>query len=302
MFASFASVFLSAILSALPFLLLGCVFSGAAQVYFRPEDLARLIPRQPVLAALAGSLLGLFLPTGDAGTLPLARRLAIKGAPPALVMAFLASAPSLNLVAAAASLAALGPGLLFWGRLGMTLVIGWSTGMIFSLEVGSAALFRFPAPSGQGPEPASLEPSPGDATARPAPSLDRAIQVSVDDFFHFGAFAVLGAALAALARLGLPQALLLSAGPGPLARCAALAGLGFVYSSSSMEIAFTGLGLARSVSAGPLLAFLVFAPVFDLKRLPVTFATLRARPALYLGLVSFAMTLAMSLAIAYLNP
>jgi uncharacterized membrane protein YraQ (UPF0718 family) len=50
--------FFGIFIEAFPFLLIGTFASGLVEVFVNKDDLARLIPRQPVLAALMGTLLG----------------------------------------------------------------------------------------------------------------------------------------------------------------------------------------------------------------------------------------------------
>ena len=53
-FQTFVTIFLGIFIEAVPFLLAGSVVSGLIEVYLKRETLFRLIPRQPVVAALMG--------------------------------------------------------------------------------------------------------------------------------------------------------------------------------------------------------------------------------------------------------
>ncbi len=60
---------------ALPFLLLGTLASGAVEVFVNQDSLKLFIPVNPILAAMAGSVMGLFFPVCECGVVPLVRRL-----------------------------------------------------------------------------------------------------------------------------------------------------------------------------------------------------------------------------------
>jgi uncharacterized membrane protein YraQ (UPF0718 family) len=134
LFSQITVVFLGIFIEAVPFLLLGTLASGLVEVFFNQEELTRLIPRRPVLAALTGSLLGLFIPVCECGVVPLTRRLFQKGIPTAAGISFLLAAPVLNPVVIASTYAAFGLGPVFWGRLGLTLGIAVITGLVFSRQ------------------------------------------------------------------------------------------------------------------------------------------------------------------------
>ena len=61
-FQTFVTIFLGIFIEAVPFLLAGSVVSGLIEVYLKRETLFRLIPRQPVVAALMGASMGLLFP------------------------------------------------------------------------------------------------------------------------------------------------------------------------------------------------------------------------------------------------
>ncbi len=90
------TLFLSIVVQAMPFLLLGVFLSGLLAVFVDGSQLARFFPKGKVGSAVAGGALGFFFPVCECGNLPVARQLVIKGIPPHVAVAFLLAAPVFN--------------------------------------------------------------------------------------------------------------------------------------------------------------------------------------------------------------
>lgn len=100
------TVFLALMLQALPFLVLGTLLGGAVSGYLRPALVARIVPRRPAVAVGVAGLAGAALPGCECSSVPLARRLAARGVPPAAALSFLLAAPAVNPVVVVATLVA----------------------------------------------------------------------------------------------------------------------------------------------------------------------------------------------------
>ncbi|MEM7555389.1 MAG: permease [Cyanobacteria bacterium P01_A01_bin.84] len=90
------TLFLSLLVEAMPFLLLGVIFSSFLQVFMDEQKLAAMMPRNPLLGSLVGSLVGFLFPVCECGNVPVARRLLMKGVPTSVVIGFLLAAPTIN--------------------------------------------------------------------------------------------------------------------------------------------------------------------------------------------------------------
>jgi len=75
------TLFLSLLVEAIPFLLLGVLFSGLLLGFVDERKLVSRIPRNPLLAALMGSSIGFLFPVCECGNVPVARRLLMQGVP-----------------------------------------------------------------------------------------------------------------------------------------------------------------------------------------------------------------------------
>ncbi|MEN9221336.1 MAG: permease, partial [Thermostichus sp. BF3_bins_97] len=90
------TLFLSIVVQAMPFLLLGVFLSGLLAVFVDGSQLARFLPKGKVGSAVTGGALGFFFPVCECGNLPVARQLVLKGIPPHVAVAFLLAAPVFN--------------------------------------------------------------------------------------------------------------------------------------------------------------------------------------------------------------
>lgn len=140
-------------LIALPWLILGTAVATGLFL-FTPRDVwERRLPRSPWLRVLLGMTLGLLLPVGQIGALPITKRLLWDSASPGLAIAFWLTAASLN------------PFLMWqlWQSLpdnhdvaffhaGLSAVIIWAIAGLFSLQqqqmtqtIGETTEFKYPA-------------------------------------------------------------------------------------------------------------------------------------------------------------
>ncbi|HEY9705162.1 MAG TPA: permease, partial [Allocoleopsis sp.] len=90
------TLFLSLLVEAMPFLLLGVLFSSALLLFIDENKLISILPRNPFLGALIGSCIGFLFPVCECGNVPVARRLLLQGAPTSVAIGFLLAAPTIN--------------------------------------------------------------------------------------------------------------------------------------------------------------------------------------------------------------
>ncbi len=288
LFSQATAVFLGIFIEAVPFLLLGTLASGLVEVFFDQDELGRLLPGHPVLAALAGSLLGLFIPVCECGVVPLTRRLFQKGVSPAVGIAFLLAAPVINPVVIASTYAAFGFSPVFWGRLGLTLGIAWITGLVFSRQTDVNLLLRAPVV----PVPAILsDPSMPAAKPSVAARLRRVAVIAGDEFFEMGRYLVIGSMLASVLQMWVPQPVLAGLGRGPVLSVVVMAVIAVLLSVCSTVDAFIALAFVGQFSSGALLSFLVYGPMVDIKSILMFSRVFRRRSVIYLVLLPLLLTL-----------
>ena len=90
------TLFLSLLVEAMPFLLLGVLFSGVLLLFVDERQLIAKLPKNPLLGALVGSFVGFLFPVCECGNVPVARRLLMQGVPAPVAIGFLLAAPTIN--------------------------------------------------------------------------------------------------------------------------------------------------------------------------------------------------------------
>jgi uncharacterized protein len=290
--SNFSGIFLAIFFEAAPFLLLGTLGSGFVEEFVSQEDLARWMPRSPLLGALVGAFLGLFVPVCECGVVPFTRRLLGKGLPLSSAVTILLAAPVVNPIVIASTLAAFGLGPIFWGRLGFSFVIAVAVGVIFS---------RFQAEVILRPDVilphrlrVELHPSAVDAqlvASKPVERIRRMLVIAADEFFEIGRYLVLGASLAALMQTFIPQSALLAIGQGPVLSVLMLLVVAVLLSICSTVDAFIALAFVNTFSQGAVLAFLVFGPMVDIKSSLLYLRLFKRKPTGLLILLPFLFSL-----------
>lgn len=289
--SQFTAVFLGIFIEAVPFLLLGTLASGLVEVFFDRDELARILPRKPFLAALTGSLLGLFLPVCECGVVPLTRRLFQKGVPSAVGISFLLAAPVINPVVIASTYAAFGFSPVFWGRIALTLGVALVTGMVFSLQPDVNQILRDPLPvhTPDTPLVVSLDAQP--AAASFGQRLRQVVIIAGDEFFEMGRYLVIGSMMAALLQTFIPQQVLAALGRGPVLSVVVMAAIAVLLSVCSTVDAFIALAFIGQFPTGALLSFLVYGPMVDIKSTMMFTRVFRRRGVIYLVFLPLLLTL-----------
>jgi uncharacterized protein len=90
------TLFLSLLVEAIPFLLLGVLFSSLLLLFVDESTLVGIMPKNPLLGAFVGSLIGFLFPVCECGNVPVARRLLMQGVPIPVAIGFLLAAPTVN--------------------------------------------------------------------------------------------------------------------------------------------------------------------------------------------------------------
>ena len=91
-----ATIFVSIVVQALPFLVLGVVLSGAIAAFVPASFWKKALPKNPALAVPVAGAAGAVLPGCECASVPVANGLMARGVAPAAALAFLLSAPAIN--------------------------------------------------------------------------------------------------------------------------------------------------------------------------------------------------------------
>src|SRR6476469_2031965 len=137
------TLFLSLLVEAIPFLLLGVLFSGLLQFFVDERRLLSILPKNPLLGAFTGSCIGFLFPVCECGNVPVARRLLMQGAPAPVAIGFLLAAPTINPIVFWSTWVAFRdqPEIVFL-RVGLSLAIATIIGCVFSAQADLRPLLQ----------------------------------------------------------------------------------------------------------------------------------------------------------------
>ncbi|MFN3926361.1 MAG: permease [Pseudanabaenaceae cyanobacterium] len=308
------TLFLSLMVEALPFLLLGVLLSGVLLLFVDDRYLMRFLPKQPILGALAGSALGFCLPVCECGNIPLARRLVTQGVPLSVAISFLLAAPTINPVVIWATWTAFPdqPEIVVW-RVVLSLAVSTIVGAIFSVQSDPRPLLQprvaLAVPAHPQPQntltgnfwlgqPMALETMPMLWQNKSLPEkLVALLENTVSETRQLGAVLVFGSAIAAVVQVFVPREWVLSLGQGQVSSIVAMMLLAAIVSICSTVDAFFALAFASTFTTGSLLSFLVFGPMIDLKGVALMLTLFRQKTIAYIFLLAGLLTFTASLLI-----
>lgn len=303
-FHTLVTIFLGIFIEAVPFLIAGSLVSGLIAEFLHHDRLLALLPRQPVWAALVGVVMGFAFPVCECGVVPVTRRLYAKGLPLPVGVAFLLAAPVVNPVVLGSTYAAFGWGPVLIGRFVGTLLIAFVVGLIFTWMTPAQMLrpirvagdqIRLLALAGGGWGDASgaeeTEVEEGATFAQEDGRWWRAFAIAGDEFLDMVRYLILGSLLAATMQTFVPQATLMALGRGPVLSVLVLMLLAFVLSICSTVDSFVALSFVNSFTTGPIVSFLVFGPMVDIKSALMFLGVFRRRVVLLLIALPFFLTL-----------
>ncbi len=251
------TVFLSVLLPALPFLVLGTLGSAAVTAFVPASLLERALGRHPLAAVPVAGAAAVVLPTSDCEPVPTAAALLRRGVLPAAALTFMLASPAVNPVVLIATAVAFpgAPGMVA-ARFAASLVTAIALGLLW-LRLG---------------RPEWLAPQP----VRRARGWTGFWSSSRRDLVRAGGFLVVAAFAVAVLQVVLPAAWLQTIGHNVWFSVVALALFAVLVSVTSGADAF----VAASLTQFPLtarLAFLVVGPMLDLQLLSAQATTLGPR-------------------------
>ncbi|PWW07506.1 hypothetical protein DFQ01_102404 [Paenibacillus cellulosilyticus] len=272
---AFTTIFLSVVLEALPFMLLGVIVSALLQVFVSEQAIRRLAPRHAILGSIFGALLGLLFPLCECGMIPVVRRLIRKGMPAYIGIVYILAGPIVNPIVFASTYTAFHaqPSILY-GRMALGFLVAFLIGLILSRSMKANPLrVEHAAPIHTHSHEASDHIGRAPLGTRLASTLGHASE----EFFDMGKYLIVGAMLTAIIQTGVDRSSLHAIASHEALSQLFMMAFAYFLSLCSTSDAFVAASFSHLFAAGPLLAFLVFGPMIDLKNTLMLFSTFRAR-------------------------
>lgn len=266
-FLQLNSIFISILIEAIPFILIGVILSGIIQMFVSEEMIARIMPKNRFLAVLFGALAGVLFPACECGIIPITRRLLLKGVPLHAGVAFMLTAPIINPIVLFSTYIAFGNrwSVVFY-RDGLALAVSLIIGVILSYQFKDNQLLKPDEPGHHHHHHGTL-----------LQKLGGTLRHAIDEFFSVGKYLIIGAFIAAAMQTYVKTSTLLAIGQNDVSSSLVMMGLAFVLSLCSEVDAFIASSFSSTFSLGSLIAFLVFGAMVDIKNLLMMLAAFKKR-------------------------
>jgi hypothetical protein len=260
------TVFLSILMQAFPFILIGVLVSSIIQVYISSETIVKLFPRKMGMGYIAAMFAGVFIPVCDCGIIPVAARLIKKGVPLATAVTFMLSAPIVNPIVIISTLYAF-PGQpaialyrVFFG-LAVALAVGLSLFYYsYSKSLLLGDLDNLSCNCGYCNEETLSKAGFGN-------KLSSIFKHAGSEFFEVGKFLIMGAFLSSLVQTTVPKDIFNLLGDNSAISLMVMMATAFVLSVCSTSDAFIARTFLSQFSLGSVMGFLVLGPMIDIKNL-----------------------------------
>jgi uncharacterized membrane protein YraQ (UPF0718 family) len=252
---TFFVIFGSLLVQALPFVMIGALAAALVEVFVPVSALERL-----------GALAGVLFPICECGSVPVARRLMLRGLVPSAAITFMLAAPVLNPVVIASTFVAFRGRTTLWTMVAGRFVLGMLVAMAVGWVIGDRTKDQL------------LKHRPDDAHGleleRPEARWRRFFVHLGDDFLFMARYLMLGATIAAAIQTFLPASLLTGLADLPVLSVLAMMGLAVLLSLCSESDAFVAASFVQ-FSPSAQLGFLVLGPMVDMKLLALYAGTFR---------------------------
>ena len=287
-FQTLGIIFVSIVLEALPFMLLGSLIGGLIEVYFSRETITRWLPEGRWWTVFVGAGIGILFPVCECAIVPVVRRLLHKGVPLSAAIAFLLGGPIVNpLVAASTAVAYFADWSIVVHRMVfgylIAVVIGLSMGLIFTRTKAVHAEVYFNQFQANAASIANhvRSPSAGDKAIL-------AVSHAAGDFFDIGRFLIIGAFIAALLQTLVPRQLFAAAVSTPALSILLMMIMAVALNLCSEADAFVAASFRSSlVPYFAQLAFMILGPMLDIKLILMYLKVFRIRAIAALTVFTF---------------
>lgn len=325
---SFKILFISIILEAFPFILLGVIFSALLQAFVTDETIRKWTPKNPIAGVLFGGLLGIAFPLCECGMIPVVRRLIAKGMPAYIGIVYLLAGPVVNPVVFASTYSAfrLSPGIAY-SRMAVAFAVAVIIGLILSKWMKKSPLRHNESLIAQGPGlhghhaghnhshshvghgtvashshvhdehgsgASHSHIHDGNAVAKAGwrSKLSSVLSHSSDEFFEMGKYLIFGALLTAIIQTAVDRSTLALFSDQPLLSYVFMMSFAFILSICSTSDAFIAASFSSMFQPGPLISFLVFGAMIDFKNTLMLLTTFKIKIVLLLIVLTSVLTLA----------
>lgn len=260
----FNTIFISILMQAFPFMLIGVFISSAMHVFIPDEFIVKIFPTRYGLGFLTAMFVGIFLPICECAIVPVTTRLIKKGVALPIAATFMLSAPIINPIVIISTLYAFPnrPEIAIL-RVCFGLIIAFIVGSVLALYGNKHSMLL----DEHSEHSCDCHCCSEDSHSKKgiATKIKTMFLHAGEEFFSVGKYLVIGAFMTSLIQTLVPR--------GVFANLSAQNGLSlfimmataFLFSACSTSDAFIARSFMDRFSMGSIMGFLVFGPMMDIK-------------------------------------
>lgn len=297
----FTIIFMSIILEAIPFVLIGAIVSSLIQLFISEKTIRKLLPKSKIKALVGAALLGIIFPVCECAIVPIMRRLVKKGVPLDVAITFMLAVPIFNPIVLLSTYYAFSnqPQMVIYrGLLGVigAITIGFIIGRFNNKDVFKKGVLA--------ENQACCNHDHGHDHEhdhehhRSHKKRNRFVEIidhTSSEFFDVGRFLIIGAFLSSIMQTFVPREMILSIGRGQISSIIVLMIMAFALSLCSEADAFIARTFVGQFTQGSIIGFLIFGPMLDIKNTIMLSATFKTKfvvkLAIVISLVCFSLAL-----------
>jgi uncharacterized protein len=288
-----STIFLSMFIEGIPFILLSVILSSFIHIFINETSLFAKIPKTPLFGIPLASLFGLIFPICECGTVPVAKGFMDKGLPFPMGLAFLVAAPVINPITIVSTYVAFGNNYhVVIDRVFLAFVI--------AITLGFISYYLFPKPKlkkqngfimsdcgchcdhGHHHEHQHHHHDKASMYSR----ISDALQHALLEFIDMGKYFIIGSLIAAAFQTFIGFSTMKEFASHHYLSILAMMLLAFGLSLCSSSDAFVAASFRNAFGFAPILAFLVFGPMMNLKNALMMYGYFRTSMVYFLFLGS----------------
>ncbi|RUL49046.1 MULTISPECIES: permease [Lysinibacillus] len=264
-FQQLNTIFLSILIEAIPFVLIGVLISGFIQIFITEDHIRAWIPKNKAKAVFMSCVVGSLFPACECGIVPIVRRLISKGVPLYAGIGFLLTGPLINPIVILSTYMAFGNDFrMALMRMGIGFIAAFVIAFIIGILFNSNQLKH--------KEPSTLKKEESIFNR-----VKGMLHHSVDEFFDMSKYLIIGAFVASALQVYVSMQSFLLFEDNIFYTSFVMMGLAYFLSLCSEADAFIGASFRNLFPSTSILAFLVYGPMIDLKNTIMLLSVFKAK-------------------------
>jgi uncharacterized membrane protein YraQ (UPF0718 family) len=256
----FFTIFISIVLEALPFIILGSFIAAIIQIYVSEDTIKKIIPKNRFLGTIIAALLGVIFPLCECATVPITRGLIKKGVPLNIAITFMLAAPIVNpIVLTSTYYAFKDMPYMAMLRGGIGFLVAIIIGLLIDDLINKEKVIKDNGTSD------FCSCGCNDYIFYNNSKISNILNHCSAELRNIGGMLIIGALISAAFQSSIPRNYLLMVGKNNILSIIAMGAFAFIISLCSEADAFIASSFINQFSLGSIVVFLILGPMIDMK-------------------------------------